>query len=124
MYQNFYNGEPYPEEVIRIDRSLLGGNEGYVYEQYYETPYKQDLTRLHAQGLLVKRQHLEVEAHKSFQSLKSIQMFSNLFMYKALQECNAVSRMLKGDNLSSEGTAPLPKIPFGEVRLSEVLEMI
>ena len=32
MYHNFYNGEPYPEEVIRIDRSLVGGNEGYVYE--------------------------------------------------------------------------------------------
>jgi hypothetical protein len=74
---------------------------------------------------LVKRQHLEVEAHKSFQSLKSIQMFSNLFMYKALQECNAVSRMLKGEKPSNEGTGgALPKIPFGEVRLSEVLEMI
>ena len=123
MYHNFYNGEPYPEEVIRIDRSLLGGNEGYVYE-YYETPYKQDLTRLHAQGLFVKRQHLEVEAHKSFQSLKSIQMFSNLFMYKALQECNAVTRMLKEEKPSSDGTGAIPKIPFGEVRLSEVLEMI
>jgi hypothetical protein len=52
-------------------------------------------------------------------------MFSNLFMYKALQECNAVSRMLKGEKPSNEGTGgALPKIPFGEVRLSEVLEMI
>ena len=49
IYKDFYNSEPYPEEVIRIDRSKLNNSntDGYVYEQYFDTSYKQDLTRLH-----------------------------------------------------------------------------
>ena len=70
MYHNFHNSIPYPEEIIRIDRSKLSKDnsedKGLIYEQYLETPLKQDLTRLHSFGLLLKRQHLEVEAHKSF----------------------------------------------------------
>ena len=123
MYKNFHNSVPYPEEIIRIDRSKISKDstedKGIVYEQYFETSFKQDLTRLHSFGVLLKRQFLQVESHKSFQSLKSIQMMSNLFMYKSLQQCNQVNQMLR-----EESEEIGEKVKFGDLRLSEVLELI
>ena len=59
IYHDFHNSLPYPEEIIRIDRSKVSKenqeDKGIVYEQYHETPYKQDLTRLHSLGFLLKR---------------------------------------------------------------------
>ncbi len=76
MYKNFHNSIPYPEEIIRIDRSKISKDnsedKGLVYEQYFETPFKQDLTRMHSLGVLLKRQYLNTDSHKAFQSLKSI----------------------------------------------------
>ena len=124
MYHNFHNSIPYPEEIIRIDRSKLSKDnsedKGLVYEQYLETPLKQDLTRLHSFGLLLKRQILEVDAHKSFQSLKSIQMMSNLFMYKSLQTCNQLNQLLLSDREDGKER----NVAFADLRLSEVLELI
>ena len=44
MYHNFHNSIPYPEEIIRIDRSKISkdNNEdkGLIYEQYLDTPLK------------------------------------------------------------------------------------
>ena len=74
MYRDFYNSTPYPEEVIIIDQSKMSsqdstsGGGGVVFESYLETGnFKQELTRLHSLGLLLKRQHVETESHKAFQ---------------------------------------------------------
>ncbi|TNV75656.1 hypothetical protein FGO68_gene5407 [Halteria grandinella] len=128
MYNEFFNSNPYPEETIRINRKNLSAD-GLIYEQYLATSdLKEDLTRLHSKGVLVRRQHLEIDSHKAFQSLKSIQLMSNLFMYKSLQELNMVSRMLKEqrptNELQVEPNQQKLKVPFSELRLSEVLELI
>ena len=90
IYHDFYNTQPYPEETLILDRSSAST----LLQAFTDHGYKQDLTRLHPKGVLLTRQHLESEAHRAFQQLKSVQMLSNIYMYKSLRWCNQLNREL------------------------------
>ena len=90
LYHGFFNTLPYPEETIILDRA----SSGTLLQAYADHGFKQDLTRLHAQGVLLTRQHLQAEAHRAFQQLKSVQMLSNIYMHKSLRWCNTLARDL------------------------------
>lgn len=67
IYKRFYNSLPYPEEVIRIDRSKINNKPGdIVYESYIDMGFKKELTSLFGVGYLVKNQYIDLESHKAF----------------------------------------------------------
>ena len=87
---------PYPEEVIRIDRSKINNKpQDVVLESYIDFGFKKELTRLYGYGYMVKRCMLNLEAHPAFKIQKNLILLSDIYMYKNLKECNAIFKLLE-----------------------------
>ena len=68
IYKKFLNQFPYPEEVIRIDRSKLKLKEDdVIMESYIDFGFKQEMMRLYRIGYFMRRQMLNPDYHKSFE---------------------------------------------------------
>lgn len=120
IYKRFYNAPPYPEEVIRIDRSKINNKPSdIVYESYIDFGFKKELTRLYGVGFLLKRQLLDLDAHKAFATVKNLKLFSDIYMYKNLRECNAIFKLLE-PRLKNKTS----KDHFKELRISELADLI
>lgn len=67
IYKRFFNGLPYPEETIRIDRSKIGKKPlDVVLDSYTDFGFKKEMTRLYSYGYLLKRQLIDIDSHKAF----------------------------------------------------------
>ena len=56
IYKRFHNSFPYPEEVIRIDRSKVNNKPtDLVLDSYVDFGFKKEMTRLYGVGFLLKR---------------------------------------------------------------------
>ena len=56
IFKGFWNIFPYPEEVIRIDRSKLGRQEhDVILESYIDFGFKKEITRLYTNGFFLRR---------------------------------------------------------------------
>ena len=97
IFRNLWNIYPYPEEVIRIDRSKLRRKEhDVIFESFVDLGYKKDITRLYSVGYLLRRQMLNNESHKAFElNSGAMLMFNDLFIYKGLKECSYLSKALE-----------------------------
>ena len=57
IFRGFWNTFPYPEEVIRIDRSKLRRKpHDVVMESYIDFGFKKEVSRLYAVGYMLRRQ--------------------------------------------------------------------
>ena len=64
MFHSFHNTPPYPEETLIIDR--LAEN-GIAMEAYLPIKgLKHELLRVYKEGIMLRRQYIEMEANKSF----------------------------------------------------------
>lgn len=56
MFRNFWNFFPYPEEVIRIDRSKVNRQDhDVILESYIDFGFKMELTRIYSNGFYLRR---------------------------------------------------------------------
>lgn len=56
VYKRFYNSQPYPEEVIRIDRNKIDKQSSdIVLDSYADFGFKKEMTRLYGIGYTLKR---------------------------------------------------------------------
>ena len=95
IFRNFLNTFPYPEEVIRIDRSKMRRQpHDVVMETYIDFGFKKEVSRLYANGFLLKRQLLNPDAHKAFEISDSMNILRDIYFYKGIKECQYLSRML------------------------------
>ena len=94
VFRNFWNFFPYPEEVIRIDRSKLNRQDHDVLlESYIDFGFKMELTRLYSNGFFLRRQLLNFEANKAFdQASKAIPILNDIFLFKGVKECQQIQR--------------------------------
>ena len=68
IFKNFWKTFPYPEEVIRIDRSKLRKKEhDVVLESFLDYGFKKETTRIYANGYFLKRMLLDQDSHKAFE---------------------------------------------------------
>ena len=88
IFRNFWNTFPYPEEVIRIDRSKLKRQQhDVVLESYIDFGFKKEAARLFMNGFFIKRQLLNPDAHKAFENERIMEVFEHVFTYKGIKEC-------------------------------------
>ena len=89
IFRNFWNTFPYPEEVIRIDRSKMRRQpHDVVLESYIDFGFKKESARLYSNGYLMRRQLLNADSHKAFEpAAASMPVFKDIFIYKGLKEC-------------------------------------
>jgi hypothetical protein len=101
IFKRFANTFPYPEEVIRIDRSKLKLlNEDVIMESFIDFGFKKEMMRLYMIGYLLKRQLLNPDCHKLFENQsKSFNFLNNLFNYKCLKECQFMTRIIQNKQL-------------------------
>ena len=64
-------------------------------DSYADFGFKKEMARLYGVGYMLKRQLLDIETHKGFQTLKNLQLMSAIYMYKNLRECNAMYKILE-----------------------------
>ena len=120
IYKRFQNVLPYPEEVIRIDRSKLKqGEDEAILESYTDYGFKHEMTRLYNMGFYLKRQKLMDEYHKTFSHEK--EFLANIYKYKCLKECQFMTRILNDGNLDFKR---FTKEQVSELKLSELTDLI
>jgi hypothetical protein len=67
IFRKFFNSFPYPEEVIRIDRSKIGNKPSdIIMESYIDYGFKKELLQLYGIGFLTKKLLLNFESNKLF----------------------------------------------------------
>ena len=81
IFRNFLNFFPYPEEVIRIDRSKLNRQDhDVILESYIDFGFKMELSRIYSNGYYLKRQLLNFDANKAFELTgKNISLLNSVF---------------------------------------------
>ena len=77
------------------------------------------MTRLFSIGYMLKRQWLDIESHKVFQTVKNLQLMSDIYMYKNLRECNGIFKYLE-----PRARHKTSKDNFQELRISDIADLI
>eukprot|EP00347_Sterkiella_histriomuscorum_P018851 403343927 len=120
IYRKFHNSIPYPEETIRINRRNINNKpQDVVLDSFCEFGFKQEMTRLYGVGFMVKRQFINIDSHKAFQTVKNLQLMSDIYMYKNLKECSQIFKVLEPRSKSK-----VSKDSLGDLRMAELTDLI
>jgi hypothetical protein len=68
---------------------------------------------------MIKRQYIDVEAHKAFQTVINLQLMSDIYMYKNLKECSSIFKVLEPRSKDK-----ISKDSLKELRMADIADLI
>jgi hypothetical protein len=119
VFRDVHNQLPYKEETIVVNRAYEKADD-IIYDSYSKVGFKEESLQLYAIGFMVRRLSLDLTAHKAFSSPKTLQMMSNVYMFKSMRECTSILKLLDPHTFKEKKTLD----EFDNFRLGDVLEMI
>ena len=126
IYKRFYNTLPYPEEVIKIDRSKIGPGASIndiVMESYTDYQFKQETLKLFAIGVLQKRSLLTFDQHVAFEQGMNLKVLNEIFLAKSMRDFNMLHKTIEL-GMNSSSVKKRERTQIGELRLSELTDLI
>ena len=91
IYKRFFNTIPYPEEVIRIDRSKVvpgAKPEDVVMESYVDCHFKIESSKLYSIGVMQRRMLLKSSVCQAFNQEVNLKVFNQIFKAKSVKDFN------------------------------------
>ena len=99
LFKRFFNTQPYPEEVIRIDRSKLENGcepSDALLESYTDFVFKKESLTIFSIGYMLKKQLLNIESHPSLMKNKNnLKILHDIYLAKSLKDCNILQRAIE-----------------------------
>ena len=117
---------PYPEEVIKIDRSKIGPGASIndiVMESYTDYQFKQETLKLFAIGVLQKRSLLTFDQHVAFEQRMNLKVLNEIFLAKSMRDFNMLHKTIEL-GMNSSSVKKRERTQIGELRLSELTDLI
>ena len=126
IYKRFFNTIPYPEEVIRIDRSKLGPGmkpKDIVMESYVDCNFKRESTKLYAMGLMQRRLLLNPSVCQAFNQEVNLKVFNQIFKAKSVRDFNVHCKTIE-QSLGASTIKKRDREKVGELKIFELQDLI
>ena len=121
IYKNYYNTSQLPEETFVVDRSKMRKKNEIVMQMLATYPgLKTEALKVFGIGYSIQRCLPEFDNCKAFQDSGRIQMLSDVYMYKQLQQCQKILAVIED---RSEGYKS-SKEKLNDLRMSDLFELV